>query len=68
VTKVFVADLRGPEDQKHPAGKRLADLLSTALQRDFPGLQDRREEGGIAETDGHPVAAVVPIEVTFRLY
>jgi hypothetical protein len=51
VTKVFVADLRGPEGQGHPVGKRLADLLSTALQRDFPGLQvlDRREEGGIAE-------------------
>jgi hypothetical protein len=50
-TKVFVADLRGPEGQQHPVGKRLADLLSTALQRDFPGLQvlDRREEGGIAE-------------------
>ncbi|HXC86389.1 MAG TPA: energy transducer TonB [Candidatus Cybelea sp.] len=51
VTKVFVADLRGPEGQEHPVGKRLADLLSTALQRDFPGLQvlDRREEGGNAE-------------------
>jgi TonB family protein len=51
VTKVFVADLRGPEGQEHPLGKRLADLLSASLQRDFPGLQvlDRREEVGIAE-------------------
>src|SRR6476660_8189451 len=51
VTKVFVADLRGPEGQEHPVGKRLADLLSASLQKDFPGLQvlDRGEADGIAE-------------------
>jgi TonB family protein len=53
VTRVFVADLRGPEGQEHPVGKQLADLLSASLQRNFPGLQvlDRPEGVGIAE--GH---------------
>jgi hypothetical protein len=48
VTTVFVADLRGPEGQEHPVGKRLADLLSASLQPDFPGLQvlDRRGQRG----------------------
>lgn len=51
VTKVFVADLRGPQGQEHPVGKWLADQLSKSLERDFSGLQvlDRSQEVSIAE-------------------
>ena len=51
VTKVFVADLRGPQGQKHPLGKWLANQLSKSLERDFSGVQvlDRSQEVGIAE-------------------
>jgi TonB family protein len=51
VTKVFVADLRGPQGLEHPLGKWLANQISKSLERDFPGLQvlDRSQEVGIAD-------------------
>jgi TonB family protein len=56
VTKVFVADLRGPQGQEHPVGKWLAEQLSKSLERDFLGLQvlDRSQEVGIAEDNDDP--------------
>lgn len=39
VTKVVFADLKGPDGQKHPAGRWLADQLADACNKGFPGLE-----------------------------
>jgi TonB family protein len=38
LTKVVVADLSGPDKQKHPVGRWLAEQLTKSIQSDFPSL------------------------------
>jgi TonB family protein len=38
ITKIIVADLKGPDHQLHPLGKWLADRLSESLSNGFPDL------------------------------
>jgi TonB family protein len=49
--KIFVADLCGPNGERHPIGKWLADQLSVLIAAEFPDLEVMQRSGTNAMND-----------------
>jgi len=62
--KVVVADLLGPDGQKHPAGRYLAVRLSESLQKEYPKLEviERPKQEAGSNDGGDPEDKGVALE------